>query len=185
MDSGKRTEKVKSLYRSFCTVLKNERGYTYIELTITLSLLIVLFPAVFFLTNTLEAEFKKMVNREQLQMEYMAFHAFMMREINQATRFRLQGKDVIVDLPTGESIRYQFKKRQIMRSVKRCGEMHYLGTTIVLQHVYFCAIVPDENGVYIDVGLQNWYSSLDLNTYIGKRVDAACGQMNVELPYPS
>lgn len=171
MEERTSNKKANTFYRAFFKKLKDERGYTYIELTISLSLLIILFPAVFFLSHTLEAEFRKLMSREELQMEYRIFHASLASEIAQATRLSLEGKNLVLDFPTGESARYEFKKRQLIRSVRRPGDMVFRGVTIVLQHVYFSTLVPDENGVYVDVGLQNWYSHLDLSTYIGKRVN--------------
>lgn len=149
----------------------DEQGFTYIELVLSLSALVLMLPALFFAVQTLEKEFKKMMGQERLQMEYLAFNAWVQDELRQGNHFRLQGGALLFDLPTGETVRYEVKKRQVIRSVKAKGESRFKGTTIILRHVYFIAFIPGEKEVAIDIGLQNWHASLDLRVTIAGRTE--------------
>ncbi|SEN06514.1 hypothetical protein [Lihuaxuella thermophila] len=153
----------------------NEQGFTYIELVLSFFVLVLLLPALFFAVHTLEKELKKMMGQERLQMEYLAFHAWVQDELRQGSRFRLQGGAMLFDLPTGETVRYEVKKRQVIRSVKAKGETTFKGMTIILRHVYFIAFVPGKKEVVIDVGLQNWHASLDFSVTVAERTEVDDG----------
>lgn len=147
----------------------NEHGYSYIEFTITFSLLIFLIPALYFCSNILEQEFKKYMAQERLQMEFISFQMFVQNELKKGQDFSLRNGGLEIRLPT-EVVRYEQKKREIIRSVKAPNEKQFKGYTILLQHVYLASFIPDQAGVTMEIGMQNWLASIDVTTYVGKRV---------------
>lgn len=104
-------------------------------------------------------------------MEYMSFMAQFQDEVKQGSHFGSDGRVLWFDVPTGETIRYQLEKRELIRSVRKEGEQTFKGRTMVLQHVYFISFVAEQGEVIIDLGLQNWYRSLEVKTTIKGRVE--------------
>ncbi|MFC7442256.1 hypothetical protein [Laceyella putida] len=149
-----------------------ESGYTYIELMITFMLLLILLPVIFFVAHTFESNLKKMVGRQELQLEYMAFRPLVERDIAQATNFIAEDGMLVLICPDGKAVRYAAKKRQVIRQVKEAGAGQFTGTTVVLRHVYFMGFYPEEHGVQLDIGLQNWLADLDMKIFIGGRTTA-------------
>ncbi|MBA4493272.1 hypothetical protein ACFO25_06640 [Paenactinomyces guangxiensis] len=167
----RKTEEIALKNPPLLSILKNDRGFTYIELVISLSLLVLLLPALFFSARTLETEIKKLVSHHRLQMEYIAFVTSVQAEIRQGRGFRTDEGALLFDLPTGETIRYKWQKRQVVRSVKKKGETAFKGMTVLANHVYFITFVPGRDKVMIDIGLQNWNANLDMSVAVAGRVE--------------
>lgn len=148
-----------------------EKGFTYAELAVALSLVVLLIPVVFSLGHMVEAEMKKAMGREQLQEEASAFVSDARDELRRGYHFRLSPEGwLLFELPTGETIRYKHDNRRVIRSVRKPGETRFSGTTVLLQDVYYAGFYPDEEGVWLDLGLQNWYADLNVKTYVRGRV---------------
>ncbi len=152
--------------------MKEERGFSYVELAVALSLLVILIPAVMSFGLLMESNTKQMIGRQQLMMEAEAFLADLRNEVRQGTNFRLSKENWLeFDLPSGETVRYRLDKRRIIRSLRGVDEAQFRGTTILLHDVYLFNCVPDHKGVEIEIGLQNWESDITLQTYLRSRID--------------
>lgn len=133
--------------------------------------MVLLIPAVFSLGHMLEAEMKKAVGRQQLQEEASAFLSDARDELRRGVHFRLSpGGWLLFDLPTGETIRYKHDRRRVIRGVRKPGETRFSGTTVLLHDVYYAGFYPDGEGVWLDLGLQNWHTDISVKTYIRGRV---------------
>lgn len=153
--------------------MTEERGFTYVELAVALSLAVLLIPVVFSLGHMLEAEMKKGMGRQQLQEEASAFLSDARDELRRGFRFRLSPEGwLLFDLPTGEIVRYKHDRRRVIRGVRKPGESRFSGTTVLLQEVYYAGFYPDGDGVWLDLGMQNWYADLKVKTYVRGRVRA-------------
>ncbi|GAA5344647.1 hypothetical protein CLV97_105124 [Planifilum fimeticola] len=151
--------------------MTGEQGFTYVELAVALSLVVLLVPVVFSLGHMVEAEMKEGIGRQQLQEEASAFVSDVRDELRRGSHFRLSPEGwLLFDLPTGETIRYKHDRRRVIRSVRKPGETRFSGTTVLLQEVYFAGFYPDKHGVWLDLGLQNWYADLNVKTYVRGRV---------------
>ncbi|MGI6127292.1 MAG: hypothetical protein ACOYEF_10010 [Planifilum sp.] len=140
-------------------------------MAVVLGLVVLLIPVVFSLGHVVEAEVKKAVGRQQLQEEASAFITDVRDELRRGSDFRMTSEGwLLLDLPTGETIRYKHDRRRVIRSVRKPGESRFSGTTVLLQEVYYASFTPDKQGVWLDLGLQNWYSDLDVKTYVRGRV---------------
>ncbi|SFJ07158.1 Putative Competence protein ComGF [Thermoflavimicrobium dichotomicum] len=102
-------------------------------------------------------------------MEYRAFLSYVQNEVKQGAHFRTENGALLFELPSGETIRYEQKNRQVIRRVKKANEKHFKGTMILLQHVYLILFIPDKSGVLLDVGLQSWSADLEMKIYIHGR----------------
>ncbi|MEW9033601.1 MAG: hypothetical protein AB2404_12905, partial [Planifilum fimeticola] len=155
---------------AICTVT-GEQGFTYVELAVVLSLVVLLIPVVFSVGHMVEAEMKEGIGRQQLQEEVSAFVSDVRDELRRGSHFRLSPEGwLLFDLPTGETIRYKHDRRRVIRSVRKPGETRFSGTTVLLQEVYYAGFYPDQDGVWLDLGLQNWYADLNVKTYVRGRV---------------
>ena len=113
--------------------MKEERGFSYVELAVALSLLVILIPAVMSFGLLMESNTKQMIGRQQLMMEAEAFLADLRNEVRQGTNFRLSKENWLeFDLPSGETVRYRLDKRRIIRSLRGVDEAQFRGTTICL-----------------------------------------------------
>lgn len=112
---------------------------------------------------------KKEMEKERLQMEWMAFVPQLERDVREGVRFYRQDDALIIDLSSEKSVRYELKKRQIIRSVKNQGDSHFRGNMLVLQDVYYAVFLPETEGVFVDIGLQGWYTHLDFLLFLSKR----------------
>ncbi|RAL25920.1 hypothetical protein DL897_07540 [Thermoflavimicrobium daqui] len=143
-----------------------EQGFTYIELIISLSIGLLLIPAFYFCAQLLEKEVKQMMGQARLSMEYQQFLHDFQDEVKQGTNFRTVQGALLFDLPTGDTVRYELKKRQIIRSIKKEDEVRFQGRTILLSHVYFVLFKPERSGVSLEIGLQNWYADFEMKIFI-------------------
>ncbi|MBH8597453.1 hypothetical protein [Thermoactinomyces sp. CICC 10523] len=150
--------------------LKGEAGFTYLELVIAMSVLLILLPALFFITRTFMSEIKGLDGKERLVMESMAFSGYIHQELKQGSHFRMDNGSLYFQLPNGDTVCYRHQKRRVIRSVRAQGETAFKGNTILLQDVYYIAFVPDPVGVGMKIGMQNWNASLDWSTYVAGRV---------------
>jgi hypothetical protein len=144
-----------------------------VEMVVTTALWMLMLPIVFTLAFTVESSLKKQIGREQLQMEANAFVSDIRDEIRGAVRVR-SGTDgaLWLDRPEGSIVRYQLKKRRVIRNVRHPGERSFSGTTVLLHEVYFLSFVPVEDGVKVEVGLQNWYADEEVVTFVRCRSTA-------------
>lgn len=142
-------------------------------MAVTTALWMLMIPIVFTVAFTLESSLKKQIGRVQLQMEANAFVSDIRDEIRGAVRVR-SGTDgaLWLDRPDGSIVRYQLKKRRVIRDVCHPGERSFSGTTVLLHEVYFLSFVPAEDGVKVEVGLQNWYADLEVFTFVRLRAPA-------------
>lgn len=114
----------------------------------------------------------RIIGHQQLAMEAEGFLSDVRDEIRQGSDFRLSSQHWLeFDLPSGETVRYRLDQRRIIRSLRAADGTQFQGTTILLHDVYYFACVPDEEGVEMEVGLQNWHTDLSVKTYIRGRVD--------------
>lgn len=150
--------------------LRAEGGFTYIEMVFAMGVLLILIPALFFIARTFTEEIKEMDGKERLEMESMVFSDYIHKELKQGSHFQLDHGSLYFQLETGETICYRYKNRQVIRSVRANGGAGFKGNTILLQDVYFIAFIPDQSGVKMEIGLQNWNASLDFSTYVAGRV---------------
>jgi hypothetical protein len=151
---------------SICT-LNRQAGFTYVEMVVTTALWMLMLPILFTLAFTLESSLKKQIGREQLQMEANVFVSDIRDEIRRAVRVRSGTEgDLWLDRPDGSIVRYQLKKRRVIRDVRHPGKRSFSGTTVLLHEVYFLSFVPVEDGVKVEVGLQNWYADLEMFTFV-------------------
>jgi len=128
-----------------------------------------LLPSLFFLSHTFDMSIKEGMEKERLQMEWMAFVPQLERDVRQGTHFRLQDGSLIIDLDSQESVRYELNDRRIIRSVKNKGATSYRGTTLVLQDVYYAMFLPEPRGVMVDIGMQGWHTHRDFALFLAKR----------------
>jgi hypothetical protein len=140
---------------------------------VALTLLIVMIPALTTFQWVMESRGKRMMDRQGLQAEADVFTADVRDDLRQGTNFRLSKQGwLLFDLPTGETVRYKEKARRLIRSVRAPGESRFKGTTVMLQDVYFVSFQPTNEGVWLDIGLQNWHSDLDMKVFVRGRVDS-------------
>lgn len=150
-------------------MIGEEEGFSYIETVWYLCLLSLLLPALFFMSHIMELSIKEGMERERLQMEWLAFVPQLERDIRQGVRFYQQDGAFIIDLVSKESVRYELKKRQIIRSVKKQGEDRFRGNMLMMQDVYYALFLPQQQGIMVDVGLQGWHTHLDFSLFLAKR----------------
>jgi hypothetical protein len=149
--------------------LKDEQGFTYIEMVISLTILIAIIPTLFFVGNTYHDELKHLSGQYRLQKEYIHWMLFVQNELKQGSAFHNEGTALVFDLPSGDAIRYEWKDRQVLRSVKKKGTSSFQGRTILAYHVDKIAFVPSGNGVHLDICLQNRDARFALRTTIMAR----------------
>ncbi|MCS1350547.1 hypothetical protein [Mechercharimyces sp. CAU 1602] len=139
---------------------------------LSLSLLALLLPTLFSLGWIVEKEMKEMMGRQRLEVAWDTFYGDLYEEIGEGSDFRLDERgDFHFELGDGRRVRYRqdSRTRSVVREVKRVNESHYKGRTVLLQEVYYAAFVPMQEGVYVDIGLQNWTADLEINTFIRSR----------------
>ncbi|SFS80063.1 hypothetical protein SAMN05444972_10819 [Marininema halotolerans] len=152
------------------TLMKEEKGFTYVEIAIVMTILTLLIPAIFSFEYGLERQLKKGFYRQQLGAEIQQFVADVRDEIRQGQDFRLSNEGwLLFDLPSGETVRYKQDKRRLLRGVRSKEGSGYQGTTILLQDAYWIGFEPDQDGVWFEVGLQNWHSDLKVRRYFRGR----------------
>ena len=139
---------------SLYTVVRSEAGFTYVELAVALSLVVVLIPAVMTLGLVVQSGSNRIIGHQQLAMEAEGFLSDVRDEIRQGSDFRLSSQHWLeFDLPSGETVRYRLDQRRIIRSLRAADGTQFQGTTILLHDVYYFACVPDEEGVEMEVGI--------------------------------
>lgn len=150
--------------------LKSEAGFTYVEFSVVLLLLLLFVPIVMGISFHLEKGMKAAFWEQQLQMELSAFASDVRDEIRAGTHHRLTKEGwLLMDMPTGETIRYKHDQRRIIRSVRPRGETRFHGTTILAHDVYWVSFFPDHTGVHVEIGLQNWYGDREAQFYFRGR----------------
>lgn len=150
-----------------------EQGFTYLELTISLFILLVMIPAIFFCFITLVTESKKIMNEQRLQMEWISCYIRMQKELKKGKNFRISNESLVFDLPTGETIRYRWEKQKLVRDVKR-DSIHssFQGYTLLLHHVEAFRFVSDQSGVLIAFTLRDQNkTTFSVRTYIRGRTE--------------
>lgn len=145
--------------------IADEEGFMYVEWMISLSLLLFLIPTIYFLSTNMEQDLKEMMDRKRLQMEWIAFYRFAKKEIAKGSHFQYQYPALVFQLPDGMHVKYEQKKRWLVRSVRGRGQSLFKGNTIVLQQVYQSVFVPRGEGVYMEVQLQAWYATAKMHTF--------------------
>jgi hypothetical protein len=111
-----------------------------------------------------------MIGQEQLMTTYTAFISFIQNDLKQGRNFHSEHGALFFQLPSGKMIKYELKRRQVIRSVKKPGEKKFKGHMVLLQEVYMVLFIPDAAGVRVEVGMQNWHADLYMKTYIHGRV---------------
>lgn len=149
--------------------LKKEAGFTYIEFCIVLSVLILFLPALFFVSLTAEREIKEMIHHSRLEMDYLSFLVWLEKDVQKGVRFQEENGLLYIEQEQEVIVRYSLKDRRLIRSVKKPEEKDFRGTTIVLDNVYYAHFLPDGKGVKFNVGLQNWYTHQEFESYFSKR----------------
>ncbi|WP_124727764.1 hypothetical protein [Staphylospora marina] len=149
--------------------MRDEKGYTYVEVIISLSVLVLLIPSLFLATRTFEGEIGKQAGRQRLEAEVLSFVPLLEQDVKRASHFRKEGEALVIGFPDGSSVRYEHRNRRLIRSVKEPTDSSFGGTMIVLDNVYFAAWMPDDRGVEVELGLQNWTSSMDVTLYLSER----------------
>jgi competence protein ComGF len=142
------------------------------ELVISLAILVLLLPSLFFVANTYQQECKRLHRQHRLQMEYTHFMLFVQNELKQGSDFQSEGKNLVFRRSSGDIIRYEWKDQQIVRSVQKKGSSTFQGRTILSAHVDAVAFVSAADGVTIDLRLQDQNARLDLCTTIMARGQA-------------
>lgn len=111
------------------------------------------------------------MNEQRLQMEWLSCYTWMQKEIKQGVHFRTQGEALLFDLPTGETVRYQWKDGKMIRQVKSATEPNFQGYTLLLQHVKAFRLIPKNHGVWVAFTLQDSRKSqFHVQTYIHGRI---------------
>lgn len=136
------------------------------ELAVVLIIVSILIPAVFSVQYGLESQLKKGFYRHQLQAEAQQFNADVRDEIRQGINFRLSEKGwLLFELPSGETVRYKQDKRRLLRGIRSDQGEKFQGVTVLLQDAYWVGFEPDDEGVWVEIGLQNWHSDLKIRRY--------------------
>jgi len=146
--------------------LKKEKGFTYVELVICLTLFSILVPVIFFTFSNLNFSIKKIINRNALALQYLSFISWFEKEVKEGRDFKVQDNSLTFFLPNNSLVKYELKKRKIFRSVYNSKDRCFKGVTILLDNVYYVIFLNYKNGVYIDLGLQNWYTTIEFSKYI-------------------
>lgn len=137
----------------------------------SLFILLIMFPAIFFYFLSLVTDGQKVMDDQRLQMEWLTCYTWMQKEIKQGIHFRTKDEALLFDLPTGETIRYQWKAGKIIRQVKSPAEADFRGYTLLLQHVEAFRFIPKNDGVLVAFSLQDVRKNrLNVQTYIHGRI---------------
>ncbi|MDR6224938.1 hypothetical protein [Desmospora profundinema] len=140
------------------------------EFSVVLMLLLLFVPVVMSVSFHVEKGMKEAFWEQQLQMELSAFAADVRDEIRSCTHHRLSKEGwLLMETPTGETIRYKHDRRRIIRSVRPLGESRFQGTTILAHDVYWVVFSPDGTGVHVEIGLQNWHGDREARLYFRGR----------------
>jgi hypothetical protein len=154
---------------SLSNFVQQEQGFTYVEIVISLAILVVILPSLLFVANTYQHELKRLSRQHRLQMEYTHFMMFVQNELKQGSDFRGEGGNLVFRRSSGDTIRYEWKEQQVVRSVQKKGSSVFQGRTILAYHVDSVAFVPSVDGVMIDICLQDRDARLALSTTIMAR----------------
>jgi hypothetical protein len=161
---------IKSNHLSLSKLVKNEQGFAYIELVVSLSMLVAIIPSLFFVANTYQRELRRLNGQHRLQMEYTHFMIFVQNELKQGKDFHNEGNRLLFHLSSGDAVRYEWKDQQVIRSVKKKGASSFQGRTILAYHVYSIVFMPFENNVTMEIRFQDKVGGyLDLHTSITAR----------------
>lgn len=153
-------------------VTRDDQGFTYVELAVVLSLLLLIIPVVLAVSLDLEQALKQLIAEQELRSEAEAFATDIQKDVQRGNHFRLSPEGwLLFDFPTGETLRYRHDRRRVIRSVKKPGHSAFRGTTVLLHNVYFISFHPHRGGVSIDLGMQNWHGDVEREFFIRGRLD--------------
>lgn len=149
--------------------LRSERGAIYLEAILSLMMISMVIPVFFFAAQLLRQEVDKQIEEQRLRGEYLTFLSFAQRELKTANQFRVQQGALLFELPTGETVRYEQKKGQIVRQRKQVDSPHFQGHTVLLQYVDQVFFTPDQQGVAMTIYLKKKKVVAIMETYITAR----------------
>ncbi|OYD07764.1 hypothetical protein CHM34_09850 [Paludifilum halophilum] len=132
--------------------------------------MVIIIPAVMNLYLSMERDLKKIVGKQHLQGEAAAWMTDFRDEVKSGRHFRLTEEGwLLFERSSGDTVRYSHDRRRLVRSVRRAGEKRFKGRTVMAHNVYIVTFATDREGVFVDIGLQNWHSDVSYQTYIRGR----------------
>lgn len=111
---------------------------------------------------------QKLMEHERVQMDWLSCALWMQNEIKKGRHFRLQREALLFELPTGETIRYQWDRGRIVRQVRQDQQSSFQGYMVMLQHVKAFRFYPQSTGVWVAFTFQNNYT---VRTFIRGRYE--------------
>ncbi|SDB95579.1 hypothetical protein SAMN04488112_10197 [Melghirimyces thermohalophilus] len=152
--------------------MRGEGGFTYVELAVVMSLLVLLIPIVLAVSLELEKGMKTILAEQALRSGAGAFAADVREDLRQGKNFRLTSEGwLLFEQPEEGTIRYKLDKRRIIRSVSQSGQSNFRGTTVLIHDVYMVHFTPEAGGVRIELGMQNWHGDYETEFFFRGRVD--------------
>lgn len=138
--------------------LSSQLGFTYLELVMSMFLILVFVPVIFFSLSHFVMDSQKIMEQERYQMDWLTCAVWIQNEIKKGQRFRVHNEALYFELPTGETIRYFWDRGRIVRQVREQKHQAFRGYTILLQQVKAFRFYPQQSGVWIAFTFQNDYS---------------------------
>lgn len=175
MERIRRKDENKTVADASLPSLKAEAGFTFVEISMVLSILVFFLPTLFFVVFTIEKETREAFGKTRMHLDYLSFLAWIEKDIQKGVYFQEEEGSLYIHTPDQTMIRYHLQDRKLIRSVQSQGEKRPRGTMIVLKDVYYAIFLPDIKGVGLDVGLQNWYAHQEFATYFSARAQTDGG----------
>jgi type II secretory pathway pseudopilin PulG len=151
--------------------VSSERGFTYLEMVISLALVTTIFPFVFSIFTTVYNDVRKQMLEHQLYEQYHQFQTQLMRDAANGVTIVGQDNQLIMTMGDGEQVRYIYLQGQIIRSVRQNVANSFRGRTILLYHVSKVTFYKQEKGLRLSVDLMDRNARFIGSCYVWGRID--------------
>jgi type II secretory pathway component PulJ len=144
----------------------SERGFTYLEVILSFSLISLLFPLSFGFFYVVSTDIWTQLNKHRLVTQFDRLSIQVQRDETNAVRIHADHRQLELLLSDGRAIRYTWQKGKIIRSVKEHTNSVYRGHTILLYDVITAKAVPVSNGAELYVYVANRSASYLGNLFV-------------------
>lgn len=157
----------------FCTV-KNDKGFTYVELLVTFSLTMFMVASILTVSGQMFEQREQNADRVVLQREASALQFLMLNEMKQGYNFHVINGNLIFQLSSSEAVRlekngYNFARRISTRGVRGPFD----GYILLSRYVDEVVFQPDADrlGVEISIVFKKGDATLTQRTYWRSRIE--------------
>lgn len=126
-----------------------EKGFTYMELVVSLLLIALLIPIIFTFLYTVSSGAKQMMSKQYLQMNWESFSLHAQREWMMVQQLSLDANQCVWQNSSAEKVRYVWNNQKLIRQVQISGK--WRGHMILLFNVKKAKIQCDHNMLKIKV----------------------------------